>query len=76
MHKRTATFVGILGGAALLSGCITINLPPGPGPLVETQISGSGSAKVLMLDLVGMISSAEEHGLYPIPSQVARLKER
>ena len=75
MHKRTATFVGILGGAALLSGCITINLPPGPGPLVETQISGSGSAKVLMLDLVGMISSAEEHGLYPIPSQVARLKE-
>lgn len=61
--------------SALLAGCITINLPPGPGPLQEKQIGGSGRAKVLMLDLVGMISSAEEHGLYPAPSQVARLKE-
>jgi protease IV len=75
MPKDTMTGVGILGSAMLLSGCITVNLPPGPGPLVETYISGSGSSKVLMLDLVGMISSAEEHGFYPIPSQVARLKE-
>ncbi|MEK7294308.1 MAG: signal peptide peptidase SppA [Nitrospirota bacterium] len=75
MSKHTLTRVGILGIVMLLSGCITVNLPPGPGPLVETQVSGTGSAKVLMLDLVGMISSAEEHGFYPIPSQVARLKE-
>ncbi|OGW64547.1 MAG: signal peptidase [Nitrospirae bacterium RIFCSPLOWO2_02_FULL_62_14] len=75
MHKRTPTVLGVLGCAALLSGCITVNIPPGPGPLVETQISGSGSSKVLMLDLVGMISSSEEHGFYPLPSQVARLKE-
>lgn len=75
MSKHTMTGVGILGIAMLLSGCFTINLPPGPGPLVETYISGSGSSKVLMLDLVGMISSAEEPGFYPIPSQVARLKE-
>ena len=75
MSKHTLARVGILGIVMLLSGCITVNLPPGPGPLVETQVSGTGSAKVLMLDLVGMISSAEEHGFYPIPSQVARLKE-
>ena len=75
MSKHTMARVGILGIAMLLSGCFTINLPPGPGPLVETYISGSGSSKVLMLDLVGMISSAEEPGFYPIPSQVARLKE-
>jgi protease-4 len=30
---------------------------------------------VLIVDLVGMISSSEEHGFYPYPSQVARLKE-
>lgn len=75
MPKHTLARVGMLGIAMLLSGCFTINLPPGPGPLVETYISGSGSSKVLMLDLVGMISSAEERGFYPIPSQVARLKE-
>jgi len=75
MSKHTMARFGILGIVMLLSGCITVNLPPGPGPLVETYISGSGSSKVLMLDLVGMISSAEEHGFYPIPSQVARLKE-
>lgn len=75
MPKHTMTRVGMLSIVMLLSGCITVNLPPGPGPLVETQVSGTGSAKVLMLDLVGMISSAEEHGFYPIPSQVARLKE-
>jgi len=75
MHKRTTTVLGTLGCAALFSGCITVNIPPGPGPLVETQISGSGASKVLMLDLIGMISSSEEHGFYPLPSQVARLKE-
>jgi protease-4 len=75
MPDHTRTFVGALGLAALLSGCITINLPPGPGPLVETQLSGSGSSKVVMLDLAGVISASEESGFYPIPSQVARIKE-
>ncbi len=75
MHKRMFHGMAVFGAAAMMAGCFTINLPPGPGPLQEKEISGSGSAKVLMLDLVGMISSAEEHGFYPIPSQVARLKE-
>ncbi len=75
MRNRIMTVIGILGIAALVSGCFTINLPPGPGPLQEKQVSGSGSSKVLMLDLVGVISASQEHGFYPIPSQVARLKE-
>jgi len=75
MYKRMLNGMAVCGAAAMLSGCFTINLPPGPGPLQEKQISGSGSSKVLILDLVGMISSAEEPGFYPIPSQVARLKE-
>lgn len=75
MHKRMLNAMAVLGAATVLTGCITVNLPPGPGPLQENQIGGSGSSKVLMLDLVGMISSSEERGFYPIPSQVARLKE-
>jgi protease-4 len=65
----------VFASLLMLSGCITVNLPPGPGPLMEKEISGSGSAKVLMLDVSGVISSTEGEGFYPIPSQVARLKE-
>lgn len=72
---RHASRLLFLAWAALLAGCITINLPPGPGPLQEKQVGGSGRAKVLILDLVGMISTSEEHGFYAFPSQVARLKE-
>ena len=75
MHKRVLHGVAAVGAAVLLAGCFTINLPPGPGPLQEKQLSGSGSSKVLMLDLIGVISASQEHGFYPIPSQVARLKE-
>jgi len=75
MYKRIFNSVMACGAAAMLSGCFTINLPPGPGPLQEKQISGSGSAKVLMLDLVGMISDAQESGFYAGPSMVARFKE-
>lgn len=75
MRRKMLDAIGMWGGAALLSGCITVNLPPGPGPLVEKELSGSGSSKVLMLDLSGVISAVEEQSFYPLPSQVARLKE-
>ncbi|MGH7166759.1 MAG: signal peptide peptidase SppA [Nitrospiraceae bacterium] len=64
-----------LMAAALVTGCVTINLLPGPGPLKEVELSGSGSAKVLMLDLSGLISALEEDGLMERPSPVARIKE-
>ncbi|HEV8539844.1 MAG TPA: signal peptide peptidase SppA [Nitrospiraceae bacterium] len=81
MRKDVQTYRRMIGratigmGAVLMAGCITINLPPGPGPLVEKRITGSGTAKVLMLDLSGVISDTEESGFYPGPSQVARFKE-
>ena len=61
--------------ATLVTGCVTINLLPGPGPLKEVELSGSGSAKVLMLDLSGLISALEEDGFMERPSPVARIKE-
>ncbi len=60
---------------ALVTGCVTINLLPGPGPLKEVELSGSGSAKVLMLELSGLISALEEDGFIERPSPVARIKE-
>lgn len=62
-------------GAALQFGCITINLPPPPGPLEEVQLSGTGDGKVLLIDLSGVISSQETDGFISKPSMVATLKE-
>jgi protease-4 len=70
MSKLTTLLIGLM-----LSGCIMINLPPGPGPLEEERVSGTGSAKVLLLDLSGVISSQDSDGLYERPSLVARVKE-
>lgn len=65
-----------LGLAASLSGCITINLVPTPGPLQEERLSGSGSAKVLLIDLSGVISSHERGWLFEGDTNlVAHVKE-
>jgi len=76
---RNGTITGsalVLSGVALLlSGCLTINLIPGPAPLREEQLSGTGSAKVLLMELSGLISSAEGDGLFGEPSLVSRIKE-
>jgi protease-4 len=60
---------------SVLAGCITINLPPPPGPLEEEVLSGSGPAKVLLVNLTGLISAKETRGIYPKPGQVAAIKE-
>jgi protease IV len=65
----------IVGLAAFLSGCVTINLLPTPGPLQEKQLSGTGTEKVLLLDLSGLISSQEGDGLVEHPNMVAQIKE-
>ncbi len=68
--------VCLLGVAALLSGCISISLVPSPGPLKEERLSGTGDDKILILELSGVISSAEESGMMTErPSMVARVKE-
>ncbi|MDH3714337.1 MAG: signal peptide peptidase SppA [Gammaproteobacteria bacterium] len=65
-----------LGGVfSVLAGCITINLPPPPGPLEEEVLSGTASSKVLLVDVSGLISSKEVRGIYPQPGLVASVKE-
>jgi protease-4 len=77
MRKRLR-WGGILAaaGAALLSGCITVNLLPAPAPIEEKRLSGTGAEKVLLMDLSGVISSHESDGLIDRPSMVAQIKEQ
>ena len=74
MHNR---LVAVLLVGLLMTAC-TFNFPlfPGPGPLQETQISGAGRAKVLLIEISGVISSQEGDGFMPTPSLIASIKER
>ena len=68
--------VPVIGLFLSLAGCITINVLPSPGPLREEQVSGTGAAKVVMVDLSGLISSQDQGGLLAeSPNMVARIKE-
>lgn len=73
MHSRAV--IALLFGS-MLAGC-TFNFPlfPGPGPLQETQVSGSGKPKVLLIEITGMISSQDGDGLVPTPGLLSHLKE-
>ncbi|MCP9438324.1 MAG: signal peptide peptidase SppA [Nitrospira sp.] len=76
-NRFVATVLMGLSIALPLSGCsFNFTLFPGQGPLKETTVSGSGSAKVLLIDISGLISSQEKEGLLPAPSPVARVKEQ
>ncbi|MDE3018325.1 MAG: signal peptide peptidase SppA [Nitrospirota bacterium] len=72
---RAAHSLAIAAALLWLSGCITINLLPGAGPLKEEEVSGSGKAKVLLIELSGIISAQDSGGLVEQPNLVARLKE-
>ncbi len=61
--------------ATMQAGCITVNLIEPPGPVRETQISGTGDAKVLLLDLSGVIGSQDKDGLISQPGMLATFKE-
>jgi len=68
--------VPMVGLFLFLTGCITINVLPSPGPLREEQVSGTGAAKVVMIDLSGLISSHDQGSLFAeSPNMVARIKE-
>ena len=71
---RNGLLVGLVG--LLLSGCINIPLFPAPGPLKEAHVDGTGKAKVLLIDISGVISSQEKDGLRPAPSMIASVKEQ
>jgi protease-4 len=74
MHSRALL---VLLSAILTAAC-TFNFPlfPGPGPLQETQVSGTGKDKVLLMEISGVISSEEGDGLSPTPSMIASIKEQ
>lgn len=74
MRSRLAILLLI---GLFVPGC-TFNFPlfPGPGPLQETQVSGKGEAKVVLIEISGMISSQEGDGLVPTPSLIASVKEQ
>jgi protease-4 len=74
-YRRMIGLTTIGTVAIVLAGCITINLLPMPGPLKEEEVSGSGSAKVLLVELSGLISSQESGGLVEQPNIVVRMKE-
>jgi protease IV len=60
-----------------VSGCtFNFSLFPGSGPLQESQLSGTGKAKVLLLEISGVISSQDDDGLNPTPNLIARVKEQ
>jgi protease-4 len=65
----------LLAGVLLQAGCITVNLIQPPGPVQETLLSGTGDAKVLLLDLSGVIGSQDGNGLIPQPNMLATFKE-
>lgn len=65
----------VLGAVSLQAGCITVNLLEPSGPVRETRVSGTGDAKVLLLDLSGVIGSQDKDGLIPQPNMLATFKE-
>jgi len=68
---------GFAFAALLVQGC-TFNFPlfPSPGPLQEMQVGGTGKAKVLLVEISGVISSQDKDGFVPAPNLIASLKEQ
>ncbi len=73
--ERIVVSMCMVAALASQTGCITVNLIEPPGPVRETQISGTGDAKVLLLDLSGVIGSQDKDGFVPQPGMLATFKE-
>ena len=73
--RRLQRPVLLLLAVLCLSGCVTINLVPGPGAMEEKPLSGTGRDKVLVLEVSGLISSHEKDSFIEQPSVLAQMKE-
>lgn len=73
--RRMVLSLALCISAGAQHGCITVNLVEPPGPVQEVQLSGSGSDKVLLLDLSGVITSQDKDGWIPQPNLLATFKE-
>ena len=63
--------------AIVLTGCVSINLPS-VQPLAEKVIAGEGKAKILLIDISGIIKDEESGNVFGLQSSsnlTARIKE-
>lgn len=78
MDKRIISFL-VLCIALGLSGCVTQGLFPKTGPLEETEVSGKGKNKILIVDVSGLLTSSQSADvldrLFNRPSLPTRFKE-
>lgn len=81
MQGARSTFGSLwrcLAIAPLSLACVSIELPGGvPQPLMETTVEGEGSAKILLLQIDGVLSDEPEASWYGLrrESPVARVRE-
>jgi protease-4 len=69
-------FSGLLFSMLFLSGCIfNLQLLPKVQPLQEEKIGGEGKAKILLIDLSGIINEEDRGGIVREPNMVSRIKE-
>jgi protease-4 len=74
--KRYMAAMGFILTAVFV-GCVTVNIVPQVQPVQEKLLEGKGAAKVLLVDVSGLISNEEVSGALGMdkPSMVARIKE-
>ncbi|MEK6531700.1 MAG: signal peptide peptidase SppA [Deltaproteobacteria bacterium] len=75
--KRFFCFSTLLAIASVVSGCMVFTLP-GVEPLEEKVIGGSGPARVLLIDVSGVIRDEDGTGLLGVETRMntlARIKE-
>ena len=69
----------VMSVALLSSGCVSQSLFPKTGPLEETEVSGKGKDKILIVDVSGLLTSAHPSNmidrLLNRPSLPTRFKE-
>jgi protease-4 len=66
----------LIAAALSVAGCVTINLPPPPGPLQEKVVAGEGAAKIALIDVSGVITDEDDPGvLREQPSVVETFRE-
>lgn len=80
MIQRTMTAIFMTAILVILSGCCCFGMPNinNPGKMVETVLEGEGSAKILMIDVSGMIINAEgDTGLFSLQeNMLATIREQ
>ncbi|MEN8181865.1 MAG: signal peptide peptidase SppA [Myxococcota bacterium] len=78
LASRPWAWLATLHLCLLTGGCISIDLPGGrPGPLLESVVAGKGSAKILLVEIEGLIVEsprADRLGLGVEESMVGRVR--